>query len=287
MAEENKKTEESKKVEIKIGALLKNIALGFGGGAGVSFMLALIMRFAFGYDFYVMFGVFALILTSLAFGLFPPDVPRFAKFILYTTVAVIYGLVIIAVWPSVEYGLMTAGPRSTEAYKELKRYEDLKLGETLRPKTLGGREVVRNYREHREIILNDWYHSEQRAIVSMLSQNLINPEEADRRMEMLTAQYNRDLEGIAAIKVSEPSGYKQSSDDSDPAPLGDKLKKSIPNLPVVLKIIFIAAAAFLILGLIWTKYLKNGWLKTAALLAVGGTAIYFIIAILQANGVSI
>lgn len=288
MAEEEKK-ESTKKVEVKIGALLKNIALGFGGGAGVSFMLALIMRFAFGYDFYVMFGVFALILTSLAFGLFPPEVPKFAKFILYTTVVVIYGLVIIAIWPAIEFGLKTAGPRSTEAYKELKRYEDLRLGESSRPKTLGGREILRDYRENREAILNEWYLSEQRAIVAMIKQGLIateGPGGADERMDRLTAQYNRDLEGILAIKVSEP-GSRQVSDDPNPAPLGDKFKKIIPkNFPVILKVIFIAAATLLILGLSW-KHLINAWLKAAALLAVGGTAIYFIIAILATNGIHI
>lgn len=288
MAEEEKK-ESVKKVEVKIGALLKNIALGFGGGAGVSFMLALIMRFAFGYDFYVMFGVFALILTSLAFGLFPPEVPKFAKFILYTTVVVIYGLVIIAIWPAIEFGLKTAGPRSTEAYKELKRYEDLRLGESSRPKTLGGREVLRDYREHREAMLNNWYQSEQKAIVAMLDQGLIaaeGPGGADERMDRLTTQYNQDLEGILAIKVSEP-GNRQVSDDPDPTtPFGNKLKKSILGFPIVLKLVFIAAVAFLILGLTWNG-LENRWLKTAALLAIGGTAIYFIIAILATNGIHI
>jgi len=139
-------------------------------------------------------------------------------------------------------------------------------------------DVANKYKDQRKALIKKWFESEQAAIFSMLTQDLITSEESDRRMENLTAQRDQELKRINAIG---------SSDNSDPAPLGDKLKKSIPNLPVVLKIIFITAAAFLILGLIWTKYLKNGWLKTAALLAVGGTAIYFIIAILQSSGVAI
>lgn len=280
-------TQQMRIVNPNIGTLLGRIAVGFVGGAVVALILALIMRLAFGYDVRLSFGIFALILTALAFGLFPPDIPRFAKFVLYTTVVVIYGMTIIAVWPAVEYGLMTAGPRSTEAYKERKRYEDLRIGETLHPKTLGGREVARDYRENREALLNEWYQSEQQAIVEMLRRNLIYTEEADRRMVALTAQYDRDLAGIHAIVVSGPgSSYKQISEESDPAPLGSRIKKSIPNFPLVLRLVFIAAAAFLILGLIW-KHLSNRWLRTAALLAIGGTAIYFIIAILQSSGVTI
>lgn len=270
-----------------ITSLLRNIAIGFIGGAGVALILALIMRLAFDYDVRLSFGIFAIILTALAFGLFPPDIPKFAKFVLYTTVVVIYGMMIIAVWPAVEYGLMTAGPRSTEAYKERKRYNDLQIGEALHPEALGGREVVRNYRENREAILNEWYQSEQQAIVEMLRRNLIYTEEADRRMEALTAQYNRDLAAIHAIAVSGSSSYKQISDESDPKPLGNKIKKGFSDFPVVLKIVFIAAAAFLALGLIWNKFLKNRWLRTAALLAIGGTAIYFIIVVLQSNGITI
>jgi len=138
-------------------------------------------------------------------------------------------------------------------------------------------DAVNNYKDQRKALIKKWFESEQAAIFSMLTQDLIAPEESDRRMEQLTFQNKQELKRINAIG---------SSDNPDPAPLGEKFKKSIPNLPVVLKIIFIAAAAFLVIGLTW-QYLKNYWLKTAALLAIGGTTIYFIIAILQANGVSI
>lgn len=141
------------------------------------------------------------------------------------------------------------------------------------------------YKKQRIEMLKDWRVSEEKAIIEMLKQNLIYPEDADRRMEILTNQYNKELKGIRSI--GSRSAGEADSNDPDSTLLGDKLKKSIPNFPVALKIAFIAAAAFLILGLIWKKLSKNGWLKTAALLAIGGTAVYFIIAILQSSGIAI
>lgn len=131
------------------------------------------------------------------------------------------------------------------------------------------------YKNRRKALLDNWYQSEQKAIIAMLDQGLIPIEGtggADDRMDRLKTQYVKDSQGIL---------------DANPAPLGDRLKKNIPNLPLALKLILIAAAAFLILGLIWNKFLKNGWLKIAALLAIGGTAVYFIIAILQSSGIAI
>ena len=139
-------------------------------------------------------------------------------------------------------------------------------------------DALSDYKNQRIAMINDWYQSEKQAIIEMLAKDLIASEESDHRMSQLTVQRDQELMRVSAVGLP---------NNPDPALLGDKLKKNIPNLPVVLKIIFITAAAFLILGLIWTKYLKNGWLKTAALLAIGGTAIYFIIAILQSSGVAI
>lgn len=140
-------------------------------------------------------------------------------------------------------------------------------------KKIAGHETLNDDVEGRQASLNDWYQSEQKAIAEMLKLGFIDSQEADRRMSLLIAQHESELKKIA-------------STSSDSAPMENKLKKSIRNFPVALKITFIVAAAFLFLGLIW-NVLKNGWLKIAALLAIGGTAIYFIIAILQSSGIAI
>ena len=66
-------------------------------------------------------------------------------------------------------------------------------------------------------MLDNWYQSEQKAIIAMLDQGLIPIEGtggADDRMDRLKTQYVKDSQGIL---------------DANPAPLGDRLKKIFPT----------------------------------------------------------
>lgn len=140
------------------------------------------------------------------------------------------------------------------------------------------RDTANDYIDKRKKMIENNYESEKAAIIEMLDRNWITAEEADRRMKNLINQRSEGLGQIQKlIEADNPSSTQ----------IKNVFRKNILNVPLVLQIVFITAAAFLALGLIWNKFLKNRWLRTAALLAIGGTAIYFIIVVLQSNGITI
>ena len=234
-------------MKMKIWEILKRIGVTIVGIFASSLILAIIIRLALGWDFRVMWGIFLLLGTAgaaliLEHGNYIPKIP--ARII----AGIFMCLALYTVYPGFDYLIVkSTGKTTAKSYREYQAYNDLRIGEAMRPKSLQGREVLYAHKLKREAEIREQFQKDLDLIAR--SGGLYSEEELQKMETQATEAYNRRIAELNKLQTQEPAVIKIQGLEA----LGISLSA------VVLGVLAVIAA----LGYwLWKKEAKGGTLSS-------------------------
>jgi len=234
---------------MNIWEILRRAGLSVIGILMSSLFLASVCWLALGWEFRMGWGIFLLVSTGitalvLEYGNYIPKIP--ARII----AGIFLGLALYAVWPGLPYIIArTTGKTTAKSYTEYQAYNDLRVGEAGRPKSLQGREVLYAYKLKREAEIREQLQKDLDLIA--ISGGLYSEEELQKMETQATEAYNRRIAELNKLQTQEPAVIKIQRLEA----LG------IPSSAVVLGVL----AAIATLGYwLWKKEKKDGTISAGA-----------------------
>jgi len=234
---------------MNIWEILRRAGLSVIGILMSSLFLASVCWLALGWEFRMGWGIFLLVSTGitalvLEYGNYIPKIP--ARII----AGIFLGLALYAVWPGLPYIIArTTGKTTAKSYTEYQAYNDLRVGEAGRPKSLQGREVLYAYKLKREAEIREQLQKDLDLIA--ISGGLYSEEELQKMETQATEAYNRRIAELNKLQTQEPAVIKIQRLEA----LG------IPSSAVVLGVL----AAIAALGYwLWKKEKKDGTISAGA-----------------------
>ena len=234
---------------MNIWEILRRAGLSVIGILMSSLFLASVCWLALGWEFRMGWGIFLLVSTGitalvLEYGNYIPKIP--ARII----AGIFLGLALYAVWPGLPYIIArTTGKTTAKSYTEYQAYNDLRVGEAGRPKSLQGREVLYAYKLKREAEIREQLQKDLDLIA--ISGGLYSEEELQKMETQATEAYNRRIAELNRLQTQEPAVIKIQGLEA----LG------IPSSAVVLGVL----AAIATLGYwLWKKEKKDGTISAGA-----------------------
>ena len=234
---------------MNIWEILRRAGLSVIGILMSSLFLASVCWLALGWEFRMGWGIFLLVSTGitalvLEYGNYIPKIP--ARII----AGIFLGLALYAVWPGLPYIIArTTGKTTAKSYTEYQAYNDLRVGEAMRPKSLQGREVLYAYKVKREAEIREQLQKDLDLIA--ISGGLYSEEELQKMETQATEAYNRRIAELNKLQTQEPAVIKIQRLEA----LG------IPSSAVVLGVL----AAIATLGYwLWKKEKKDGTISAGA-----------------------
>ena len=234
---------------MNIWEILRRAGLSVIGILMSSLFLASVCWLALGWEFRMSWGLFLLVCTGitalvLEYENYIPKIP--ARII----AGIFLGLALYAVWPGLPYIIArTTGKTTAKSYTEYQAYNDLRVGEAGRPKSLQGREVLYAYKLKREAEIREQLQKDLDLIA--ISGGLYSEEELQKMETQATEAYNRRIAELNKLQTQEPAVIKIQRLEA----LG------IPSSAVVLGVL----AAIATLGYwLWKKEKKDGTISAGA-----------------------
>ena len=236
-------------MKMNIWEILRRAGLSVIGILMSSLFLASVCWLALGWEFRMGWGIFLLVSTGitalvLEYGNYIPKIP--ARII----AGIFLGLALYTIWPGLPYIIArTTGKTTAKSYTEYQAYNDLRVGEAGRPKSLQGREVLYAYKLKREAEIREQLQKDLDLIA--ISGGLYSEEELQKMETQATEAYNRRIAELNKLQTQEPAVIKIQRLEA----LG------IPSSAVVLGVL----AAIATLGYwLWKKEKKDGTISAGA-----------------------
>ena len=234
---------------MNIWEILRRAGLSVIGILMSSLFLASVCWLALGWEFRMSWGLFLLVCTGitalvLEYENYIPKIP--ARII----AGIFLGLALYTIWPGFPYIIArTTGKTTAKSYVEYQAYNDLRVGEAGRPKSLQGREVLYAYKLKREAEIREQLQKDLDLIA--ISGGLYSEEELQKMETQATEAYNRRIAELNRLQTQEPAVIKIQGLEA----LG------IPSSAVVLGVL----AAIAALGYwLWKKEKKDGTISAGA-----------------------
>ena len=234
---------------MNIWEILRRAGLSVIGILMSSLFLASVCWLALGWEFRMSWGLFLLVCTGitalvLEYENYIPKIP--ARII----AGIFLGLALYTIWPGFPYIIArTTGKTTAKSYVEYQAYNDLRVGEAGRPKSLQGREVLYAYKLKREAEIREQLQKDLDLIA--ISGGLYSEEELQKMETQATEAYNRRIAELNKLQTQEPAVIKIQRLEA----LG------IPSSAVVLGVL----AAIATLGYwLWKKEKKDGTISAGA-----------------------